>query len=208
MSQFDLPTEYILQKLTIDGKDVRGLFDSLSVYENIFTPLITGSVTICETDFAAFIEKEKIEGTEKFQFECKTVKGTYMFEGYLNGLRNKENDQSLTYYTFDFTTEELKENEQKFITKPYKKKKPKEIIEEMIEEMKGKTDKIQGQGKPMTFLASRKRPWEVIKFVLKHGVPQDVSASRRREMRRQKVLVDSSAGELLTVSALRVSKRL
>ena len=176
MSQFDLPTEYILQKLDIDGNDVKGLFHSVSVYENIFTPIITGSVTICETDFAAFIEKNQIEGNEEFKFEFKTVKGTYMFEGYLNGLRNKDNDGSLTYYTFDFTTEELKENEQTFITKPYKKKQPKEIIEEMIEEMKGKTDKIRGRVN-LCLPCESQETLGGYQFVLKHGVPQGVSAT-------------------------------
>ena len=184
MSQFELPTDFILEKLDIDGKDVKGLFASISVYENIFSPIITGSVVICETDFAGFIEKNQIEGTEKFQFQCKSEGSEYMFEGYLNGLRNKENDQQLTFYTFDFTTEEMKKNEQTFITKPYKKKQPKEIIEEMIKEMDGKPEKIQGSGKPMTFLSSRKRPWEVIKFVLKHGVPQDVTATEGDKEKR------------------------
>ena len=61
MSQFDLPSDFILENMTIDGKDVKGLFHSCSVFENIFTPIITGQVTICETDFASFIEKNQIE---------------------------------------------------------------------------------------------------------------------------------------------------
>lgn len=184
MSQFDLPSDFILESLKIDGNDAKGLFHSISVYENIFSPIITGSVTIGETDFASFIEKYKIEGNEKFEFQTKVEGSEYMFEGKLNGLRNKENDQQLTYYTFDFVSKEMEKNEQTFITKPWKKKQPKEIIEEMIKEMDGKQEKIQGSGKPMTFLSSRKRPWEVIKFVLKHGVPQDVTATEGDKEKR------------------------
>ena len=65
MSDFQTPTEFRTKSLTIDGNDVRGLMVSLSVFENIYTPLITGHVTLMETDSAKFIEKYKIEGVEK-----------------------------------------------------------------------------------------------------------------------------------------------
>ena len=104
MSSFETPTEFALSQLTIDGNDVKGLFVSLSVFENIYTPLVTGHVSLIESDEAKFIEKYKIEGVEKFQCEFKTGKDSYSFEGYLNGLRNKSNSQQITTYTFDFTT--------------------------------------------------------------------------------------------------------
>ena len=62
MSNFDLPTEYDLQSIKIDGNDVSGLLVSLSVFENIYSPIITGHLSLLETDTAAFIEKYKIEG--------------------------------------------------------------------------------------------------------------------------------------------------
>jgi hypothetical protein len=177
MSNFDTPTEFGLSQLTIDGNDVRGLFVSLSVFENIYTPLVTGHVSLIETDEAKFIEKYKIEGVEKFQCEFKTGKDSYSFEGYLNGLRNKSNSQQITTYTFDFTTEEVRKNEETFITKAFKEKNPKDIVTEMIEKMGGKQDKVDGSGKPMTLLPSNKRPYDVIKYVLTHGVPDDNNAS-------------------------------
>ena len=57
MSDFQLPTEFEIQSLDIDGNDVRGLFVSISVFENIYTPLITGSVVLMETDIRE--EREK-----------------------------------------------------------------------------------------------------------------------------------------------------
>ena len=174
---YDLPTEYEFQSLTIDGNDVRGLFASLSVFENIYTPLITGSIVLLETDTAKFIEKYKIEGNEDFEFEVKTGKDSYSFKGVLNGLRNKANDQQFTAYTFDFTSKEVRKNEQTFILKAFREKNPKDIVTEMIEKMGGQQDKVQGSGKPMTILPSNKRPYDVIKYVLTHGVPDKSNAS-------------------------------
>ena len=78
----------------------------------------------------------------------KQVKTVIKFEGYLNGLRNKSNEQQFTMYTFDFTTEEVRKNEETFITKAYRDKQPKDIVQEMIEKMGGKQDKVNGEGIP------------------------------------------------------------
>ena len=185
MSKFETPTEFECKRLTIDGNDVRGLFQTLAVFENIYTPLVTGSVTLLETDAARFIEKYKIEGVEKFECEFETGKDSYTFEGYLNGCRNKANNMQFTTYTFDFTTEEVRKNEQEFITKAFKDKDPKDIVTEMIDKMGGKQDKVQGSGKPMTLLPSNKRPYDVIKYVLTHGVPNDNNASEGEKETRE-----------------------
>ena len=195
MSQFDLPNEFECKQLTIDGNDVIGLFASLSVFENIYTPLVTGHVTLLETDTTKFIEQYKIEGVEKFQCEFKTGKDSYQFEGYLNGLRNKSNQEQYTAYTFDFTTEEVRKNEETFITKAYKEKTPKDIVSEMIEKMGGQQDKVEGNGKPMTLLPSNKRPYDVIKYVLTHGVVDDANASEG-EKDTQKEKAEGNGGFL------------
>ena len=64
MSKFQLPNEFETKTLTIDGNDVSGLLVSLSVFENIYTPLVTGHVTLVESDSAKFIEDYKIEAVE------------------------------------------------------------------------------------------------------------------------------------------------
>jgi hypothetical protein len=178
MSQFDLPTQFEIKSLEIEGQDCSALMQSLSVFENIYSPIISGQLTLMETDEVKFIEKNKIEGSEEFKFQIKNAKGDeYKFEGFLNGLRNKDNSYSITVYTFDFTTKELRKNEEKFISRAFKEKEPKEIVEKMIKEMDGKTDKIEGKGKKMTYVVPRRRPWEVIKYVLRHGAVQDANAS-------------------------------
>lgn len=185
MSQFELPNQFACQSLTIDGNDVRGLFISLAVFENIYTPLVTGHVTLLETDTTKFIEQYKIEGVEDFECEFKTGKDSYSFKGVLNGLRNKSNQEQYTAYTFDFTSKEVRKNEETFITKAFKEKSPKDIVSEMIEKMGGQEDKVQGGGKPMTLLPSNKRPYDVIKYVLTHGVVDDSNASEGEKEKTQ-----------------------
>lgn len=200
MSDFQTPTEFMTEKLTIDGNDVRGLFVSLSVFENIYTPLVTGHVTLIETDAAKFIEKYKIEGVEKFEAEFKTGKDSYTFEGYLNGLRNKANEQQFTMYTFDFTTEEVRKNEETFIVKAYRDKQPKDIVQDMIKKMGGKEDKVQGEGIPMTMLPCNKRPYDVIKYVLRHGAAKDSNASEG-DKEKQKETAKGNGGFMCWATA-------
>ena len=170
MSQFQLATQVDIQSVTIDGQDVIGLFQKLAVYENIYSPLVTGSIVLLDGDSADFIGKNNIEGNEEFSFQAKSSNGELEIEGYLNGLRNKSVSNSMTLYTFDFTTEPMRKNEQKFITKRFKNESPKDIVTKMIEEMGGKQDKMSGGGEPMNFLGCRKRPTEIIKYVMTHGV--------------------------------------
>ena len=78
-------------------------------------------------------------------------------------------------YIFDFTTEEVRKNEGDIHYQATRQHK--DIVQEMIEKMGGKQDKVQGDGKPMTMLPCNKRPYDVIKYVLRHGAVQDANAS-------------------------------
>ena len=55
MSNFSLPTQYSIDKIEIDGNDVIGLFSSIDVYENIYRPIVTGSIQLIDTDASDFI---------------------------------------------------------------------------------------------------------------------------------------------------------
>ena len=46
----------------------------------------------------------------------------------------------------------------------------------MVEKIGGDLDKVNGQGLPMSFNGNRKRPTEIIKYVLTHGVSGKSSA--------------------------------
>ena len=180
------PTDYQVDSITIDGIDVVGLFFSISIFENIYSPVITGSIIIMDSDGARFIEDNGIEFIEPVTFSFKNASNqTLEFEGILNGLRNEEVKNAKKIYTIDFTSISVRENEKKFITKSFKEQAPEDIVREMITEIGGTENIIQGSGKPMTFLGARKRPTDIIKYVLTHGVSQKASVSNKENEREE-----------------------
>lgn len=195
-SNFSLSTQFRIDKIEIDDLDVIGLFQSISIYENIYSPVITGSIVLLDTDNADFITNNDIEGNEEISFEFTNANDEQLtFTGVLNGLRNKANKNQRTLYTFDFTSYEVRKNEGQFITKRFKED-PKTIIEQMITKLGGKINKVEGEGKPMNFLGTRKRPTDIIKNVLTHGVTTDTKASYTEKGKSQKEKNSGTTGFL------------
>ena len=62
MSQttFDNPTQFETTEIKIDGQDVRGIFRSVQIFEDIYRPCITGNIVIRDSDGAGFIEQNDI----------------------------------------------------------------------------------------------------------------------------------------------------
>ena len=58
---FDNPSQFETTEITIDGQDVVGLFFSISLYEDIYKPALTGNIVLADTDGAGFIEEYGIE---------------------------------------------------------------------------------------------------------------------------------------------------
>ena len=176
-STFGSPTQYEIEKMTIDGEDVIGLFLSISIYENIYTPVITGNIVIVDSDGAGFIEEYQIEFIEPIEIAFKDANGESMeFKGVLNGLRNENTKADKKFYTIDFTSEAVRKNEQTYIVKAFKDTKPKDIVEEMAEKLGGKIES-KAEGLPMNYLGSRRRPTDVIKYVLTHGLSNKTEAT-------------------------------
>ena len=186
-NNFSKPTQFEIGSITIEGKDVVGLFQMISIFENIYSPVITGSIILLDSDGADFIAKNNIEGSEEFEFDFTNANGEQLqFKGVLNGLRNKAVKNQTNMYTFDFTSEQVRKNEEQFVTKRFKNKTPKDVVEEMIKLLGGETDKIEGDGLPMSFVGSRKRPTDIIKYALTHGVTQDSSSSEKGKNQKDK----------------------
>lgn len=178
MSKFDLPTQFEINRIEIDGIDVIGLFFSLSLYENIYSPTITGSIQLVDTDAANFIEKNDIEGIEEIEVEFTNyLKETLTFKGFLNGLTNRTIKGQKIMYNFDFHSETMRKNEEEFVNKRFNNVSPQEIAQEMTQKIGGREDRFVSQGRPLNFLGSRKRPTEVMKYVLTHGVTNTSSAT-------------------------------
>lgn len=195
-NNFSLSSQYEVGTVTIDGKDVAGLYQMVSVFENISSPVITGSIVLLDTDGSDFIYKNEIEGSEEIELEFTNSQGEAMeFKGILNGLRNKTSAMNKTAYTFDFTSEQVRKNEESFVVKRFKES-PKEIIEEMIEKLGGEVDKVDGEGLPMNFLGSRKRPTDIIKYVITHGVSKEGKSSATAKGKTQEEKSKGTTGFL------------
>ncbi|AEC53007.1 hypothetical cyanophage protein [Synechococcus phage S-CRM01] len=171
MSSFALPTQYKILTIKIDNIDVIGLTLSVDIFENIYSPTITGSISMLDVDSTNFIEKNKIEGSESFEIEFMNAsQQTLSFKGLLNGLRDRVVKNQKITYTFDFYSVPLRKNEGNFVVERFKNESPRDIVEQMVKRIGGKIDKFVSDGLPMNFLGSRKRPTDIIRYVLTHGV--------------------------------------
>lgn len=196
-NNFSLATQFKISTITIDGQDVAGLLKQVSLYENIRRPVIAGSIVLMDGDDASFIEQYKIEGNEEFNFVFTNARNEELnFSGYLNGLRNKAQDTSHVMYTFDFTTEQVQKNEGVFVTKRFNEAKPEDVITEMVERITGgphsQMDMSAAQGEPMSFLGSRRRPTDIIGYVLTHAIM--TSGSQAQVTDKNKEQTEESSG--------------
>ena len=180
-SNFGAPTQFETTEIKIDGQDVRGIFTSVSIFEDIYRPCVTGNITITDSDGAGFIEEQKIEFIEPITLKFKSAEGeTLEFKGVLNGLRNESIIGAIKSYVIDFTSEAVRKNEQTFMTGPFKETNPEEIVKKMVEKLGGQL-KTSARGKQMNFISSRRRPVDVIKYVLTHGLTQETQATQKED---------------------------
>lgn len=174
MSKFSSPTQFEIIRIEIDDIDITGLFLSISIYENIYLPIITGSIAIIDSDSNNFIETYSIEGLETISLEFKNALGEVMFfNGRLNGIRDKVVKDQKTTYVMDFNSESMFNNEQQFVTKRYKNTNPEDAVSELVKRVGGKIDLWKGKGLPMNFVSSRWRPIDTIRYILTHSVSID-----------------------------------
>ena len=158
---------------------LRGLFVSLEIFESIFSGGISGSVILLDTDASGFMEKNGIEFMEEIEFQFSNPEGrTLSFKGFMNGIRDETIKQQKKMYTIDFCSKAVRENDKQFVTKAFKNAKPGAIAGEMSDLLL--TDLVQKgtrSGLPMNYVASRKKPLEVMKYVMKHAVTDNSSLS-------------------------------
>ena len=190
------PQQFQVKEVTIDGQDVKGIYQNIEIFENIYLSAVTGSITILDTDGGSFIEKNKIEFNEDFSFSA-TGSGqdnNIKFNGVLNGLRTEYTKDSKRVYVIDFTTQELRNNEQSFVTKKFTDESPENVIRYCLEKkLEAKDINIQGiTGKPMNFIGSRRKPFWVIKFALTHGVVKAEAGDGKSEEKKGKKLKGAS----------------
>lgn len=197
MSQdFTFPTQFKIENISIDGEDIMGLFQSLEIYQNIFIPIITGSIIFTDTDGAGFVEEKQIEFNEPFKFSITSAEEErIVFDGHLNGVSNEIGDKGVKIYKVDFTSEEMRTNDQTFITKKLKDT-PANVVKEMIKEIGG-TVKVSGdQGQKMEFVSGRWKPLHVINHVLKTGASTKAKATNKKTGKPTEEKAEGSSGFL------------
>ena len=73
MADFQLPSQYSIEKILIDGTDITGLYQRIELFENIFSTGIVGTIDIFDSDAVGFIEGRVTGGmitfTEPIEFE-------------------------------------------------------------------------------------------------------------------------------------------
>lgn len=195
MQNFQLPTQFEIGTIKIDNQDIIGLYISIEIFESIYMPAITGSITLADTDVSNFVETYKIEGIEPIELMfTNALNEKLMFKGFLNGMRDKITKNQNTIYTFDFHSQTIRKNEQEFITERFDQEKPEDIVTRMIKKIGGDIDKLTGTGQPMSFLGSRRRPNKIIEYILRNAVSGNASVADND--RSQKNEVKGSGGFL------------
>ena len=176
---FARATDFLIQTLTVDGRDIKDIFFALEIFEHIDSSAITGTLTVVETASNQFLATYGIEGNEPISIEIESCEeGYFAFDGFVNRVANRtvaSNGQSV--YNLEIVSPIVRANEQVQITKKFKQQTPDQIILEVLGELSNasesaiKNDKFEGKGQPMNFIASLWHPVRTIKYVIRHGVP-------------------------------------
>ena len=180
------PTQFKIDNITIGETDIMGLYSSIELYENIFIPLVTGSIYFVDADSSGFVDENKIEFNENFKFTIVNARDERMnFVGVLNGLAGIQTKGNKKHYKVDFVSKEMRENDQIFVSKKLKGT-PVDLMQEMIEEIKGEIDEVSSPGKQMEFNAGRWKPLHVVKYILSRGVSDNAKATNKEKQREEK----------------------
>jgi hypothetical protein len=178
MSEFQQATQFQLEELKIDGKDVKPMFFSVECYENIFISAITGNVTLVDTSSNQMLQKMNIEGNEKIEWRFKTSKGVMEFQGHINRVHDKIiSGTGGSVYSFEFASPVVRANEMSYLSRSFTEKQPKDVVEDCLKvlnensDIEIKTDTLKGDGKKMRFVTARWHPIRTINYAQKKGVP-------------------------------------
>jgi len=180
---YNLPTGFSTIDILIDGQSVRTMVVGYSIFENIYTPAVTATILMGDSQSIDFLNRYEIEGGEKVSIEAEDADGnTLKFEGHLNGIRNKIQSNQKMAYVLDVMDLSVLHNEQNFITKRFVNSPPEDVINECLGRLGDsvKLDYLSMPGKPMNFLSSRWKPFHCIEYVLRRAV-NDTSSTKSED---------------------------
>lgn len=178
-----LATQFSIDTIKIDNIDIVGFFQNITLNEHLYSPVVTGTIVMLDTHTGDFIGENDIEGNEDIEFEFTNANDEALkFKGKLNGMRDKTVDTQRIMYVFDFTSEQVRQNESKFCPKAYKNQSPEEIAREIVEDkLGGEVDKWTGKGRPMTFIGGNKRPVDILRYIIKNAVSQNGNSTASKD---------------------------
>lgn len=171
------PTQFSIGDITIEGKSVIGLYESIEIFENIGISGVTGTITLIDTDGAegeeSFFEANDIQFCEPIEFNFTNgLDQTLTFKGKLNNLRSEVYNTPKRIYTIDFVSESVHKNEMIFVHKKFTDETPNNIIIDMVQLLDGQVS-VMSDGNSMTFLGSNRKPFQIIKYVVNHAITED-----------------------------------
>ena len=138
-----------------------------------------------DEDLYDLVEEKRNELMEPITLKVKAENGERVeCEGVLNGLRNETVIVAIKTYCIDFTSKSVRKNEQTYMTGPFKETNPEEIVKKMVEKLGGQL-KTNARGKQMNYISSRKRPVDIIKYVLTHGLTQETQATQNEDSKEE-----------------------
>ena len=97
--EFQQATDFRVGALTVDGTDIRSMFFSAELYENIYIQAVTGTIIVVDTSSNQLLSKKRLEGNEEIEFEAETVKGKVQFKGFINRIADKMMDGTAMRFT-------------------------------------------------------------------------------------------------------------
>ena len=176
--EFGDPTQFKVDKIEIDGKDVSSLFISIDIYENIFSGGVTGNIALYETDAVKFIEDNDIQFIEPISLQFMNAnEEEFIFDGVINGYQDNTTIGQKRVYILDFISKTVRKNEMVFVTKPFDNAKPNDIAQDMSDVLESQNIDIKGEGEPLTFLPPNMKPLDVMRYVIDHGITQKSKVS-------------------------------
>lgn len=184
------PTQFSIGDITIEGKSVVGLFESIEIFENIGLAGVTGTITLVDTDGAegeeSFFEANDIQFCEPIEFNFTNgLDQTLEFKGKLNNLKSEYYQTPRRIYTIDFVSKAVHKNEMIFVHKKFNDQSPNNIIIDMVELLESNLS-VLTDGNNMTFLGSNRKPFQIAKYVVNHAVTQESEVTNDEENPEQK----------------------
>ncbi|MDC0315359.1 hypothetical protein OAL32_00340 [Synechococcus sp. AH-551-G15] len=176
---FQESTGFQIGSIRVEGEEIKEIFVSLEVFEHCYSSGITASLIVIETPSNQVLSDLGIEGNELVEIEIDTPgEQSFIWKCFINKIANRiVNPNGQITYSIDLVSALIRENEQKFINRKYKKMKPRTIINNVLEvinkdaEITTETDVMKGEGLPMEFVAANFHPVKTIHYVQRHGVP-------------------------------------